>query len=68
MLGSHMSQVLWLNHEQQSKTIISDESSLELTLLLGTVLGIKMVNTRMRLDHVVSRQVQTNPRRVYSRS
>jgi hypothetical protein len=41
---------------------------MDLTLLLGTVLGIKLVNTRMRLDHVVCRLVQTNPRRVYSRS
>ena len=36
-------------------------------MLLGTVLLIKMVNLRMRLDHVVSRLVQTNPKRVYSR-
>jgi hypothetical protein len=39
---------------------------MDLTLLLGTVLVIKMVNARMRLDHVVTRQVQTNPRRVNS--
>ena len=41
---------------------------MELTLLLGTVLFIKTVNARMRLDHVMSRLVQTNPGRVYSRS
>ena len=39
----------------------------ELTLLLGTVLLIKMVNLRVRLDHVMSRLVQTNPRRDCSR-
>ena len=40
---------------------------MDLTLLLGTVLVIiKMVNARMRLDHVVCRLVQTKPRRVYS--
>jgi len=36
------------------------------TLLLGTVLFIKVVNLRMRLDHDVCRLVQTNPRSVYS--
>jgi hypothetical protein len=41
---------------------------MDLTLLLGTVLVIKMVNARMRLDHVMCRLVQTNTRRVYSRS
>jgi len=41
---------------------------MDVTLLLATVLGIKMVNARMRLDHVMCRLVQTNPRRVYSRS
>jgi hypothetical protein len=40
---------------------------MDLTLLLGTVLLIKMVNLRMRLDHVMSRLVQTNPRRDCSR-
>jgi hypothetical protein len=41
---------------------------MDLTFLLGTVLLIKMVNARMRLDHVMCRLVQTNPRRSYTRS
>jgi len=48
------------------KNTISLRKFMDLTLLLGTVLVIKMVNARMRLDHVVTRQVQTNPRRINS--
>jgi hypothetical protein len=40
---------------------------MELTLLLGTeLLIVKMVNLRMRLDHVMSCLIQTNTRRDYS--